>query len=51
MTPWPQYINELNSDDGWMRTISLIIDPYSVISRETLRNFDGIYRVLGSSGA
>jgi UDPglucose 6-dehydrogenase len=48
MTPWPEYIYELNSNSGWLQAVSSIIDPYAVVSPQKLRDFAGTYRVLGS---
>lgn len=48
MTPWPEYINELNARSGWPPALNSIIDPYAVVSPQKLRDFVGIYRVLGS---
>ena len=48
MTPWPEYIYELNSNSGWLQAVSSIIDPYAVVSPQRLRDFAGTYRVLGS---
>lgn len=48
MTPWPQYINELNSSNRWLQTVRSVIDPHAVVAQETLRGFLGMYCVLGS---
>ena len=48
MTPWPEYVYELNSNSGWLQAVSFIIDPYAVVSPQKLRDFAGTYRVLGS---
>lgn len=48
MTPWPQYINELNSSNRWLQTVRSVIDPHAVVAQETLRDFMGMYCVLGS---
>ena len=49
MTPWTDYVGELNSHSDWLRNLVSVIDPYAVVSLDTLRNFVGNYRRLGSS--